>query len=183
MGTGRQSIRPFSRHTRNNRGGPPTRTSGIRVPISRRLTPRVNKHSRVIVTTHPNIVSQSIKQVNASQARRNKRETRRKRMVIKPGEWNDIYELINYPEIEENIGIAINKETNRLYGTEGKITPGQFNQLIEELEESLVTKDDPNYDAYEQLILKKAIHFVRKEAASVSHNVDELANMFANQRL
>jgi len=158
MGTGIASVRPFSRHTRNNRGNPPVRTSEIRVSKTRRLPPTVNKHRVVVVTTHPN------------QTKRNKKEMRKR----KAREWRDVLELINDDEVSDLTGIMIDEESKDFISIEGEvITAPQYLALIGELEHRLGL----NNDAYEQKILKKAIRFVRKKAGLPDPNVNDITQM------
>ena len=107
--------------------------------------------------------------VNESATRRHKRAKR------KAKDLKRIAEIINDPEIFENIGLYIDEHGN-LVAREGDPTPIQYDLLIGELQHQLEFADD----AYEEKILRKAIKFVTRVRDADSPEMNSLERMMAD---
>jgi len=141
------SIRPFTRKIYRKTPGPSIRREGNRpkgvYQTMKRKTIPVKINTRRVKTV-----------LNENETRRRKKAKRKMRV------WRDIVALINTEEIRDNVGILINEETGEIVSSEEgeQVIDAQYTALIEVLENSL----EPNIDDYEQKIIKKAIHFVKK---------------------
>jgi len=107
--------------------------------------------------------------VNESATRRHKKAKR------KAKDLKHIAEIINDPEIRENIGLYIDEHGN-LVSEEGDPTPVQYNLLIQELQHQLEFADD----SYEEKILRKAIKFVTRVRDAHSPEMNSLERMMAD---
>jgi len=107
--------------------------------------------------------------VNESATRRHKKAKR------KAKDLKHIAEIINDPEIRENIGLYIDEHGN-LVSEEGDPTPVQYDLLIGQLQHQLEFADD----AYEEKILRKAIKFVTRVRDAHSPEMNSLERMMAD---
>ena len=105
----------------------------------------------------------------------NKNATRRhKKAKRKAKELKLIVEIINDPEIRENIGLYIDEHGN-LVGDESDPLPVQYDLLIKELEHRMEFADDD----YELKILRKAIKLVKRVRDAHSPEMNSLERMMA----
>jgi hypothetical protein len=107
--------------------------------------------------------------LNESATRRHKKAKR------KAKDFKLIAEIINDPEIRENIGLYIDEHGN-LVGLEGDPLPVQYDLLIQELQHQLQFADD----SYEEKILRKAIKFVTRVRDADSPEMSSLERMMAD---
>jgi galactokinase len=148
----------------SQRNLPVTIPSGITGDKSKLRTVKVNNQER----RTKRVKNSTIKAERKSRQRKDKKRAK---------EMASMIELINDPEILENIGVYVDGH-HTLVSSEGNITEEQYDQLIEELESRLELTDDD----YDEKIIRKAIRFVEQSqrTADNANNMNNLGAMMGS---
>jgi hypothetical protein len=174
-------VRPYRRSHQTVRhrirGRPTLKLKTRRINYSQRNLPvnlpGITAHKSTLRTVKVNNQERRTMRLKKSTMRA-ERKSRHRKNKKRAKEMASIIELINDPEILENIGVYVDGH-HHLMSSEGKITEEQYDQLIEELESRLEFVDDD----YDEIIIRKAIRFVEQsqrnaDNANGMNNLNEM---------
>jgi hypothetical protein len=177
-------VRPFTRRRQTVRhyvrGRPTLKLKTRRVNYSQRNLPvtlsGITGHTSKLRTVKVNNQERKTMRVKKSTMRA-ERKSRQRKDKKRAKEMASMIELINDPEILENIGVYVDGH-HTLVSSEGNITEEQYDQLIEELESRLELTDDD----YDEKIIRKAIRFVEQSqrTADNANNMNNLGAMMGS---
>jgi hypothetical protein len=158
---GRPTLKLKTRRINYSQRNVPVNLPGITEYPSKLRTVRVNNQERRTMRLKKSTI-------------RAERKSRHRKDKKRAKELASMIELINDPEILENIGVYVDGR-HTLLSSEGKITEEQYDQLIEELQSRLELTDDD----YDEKIIRKAIRFVEQsqrnaDNANGMNNLNEM---------